>query len=260
MNGIRKLFSRMHGRIREYTAEHGFTCDGCGAELFDYPKTRLCSACEQSLEKNDGKTCPKCGRKTLADGVCLSCKQELPKFTRAITPFVYRGETAGFVNRIKTGTPVLAYYFAEKAVDEFLAKYPQTEEFLAEKGETLLVIPVPLTKERKRERGYNQAELLAEALCRRLRLKGYSAETDTEILTKRRETLQQKHMGRSERIENVAGAYHVTKRKVCRGRTILLIDDILTTGATGSECAARLLSAGADEVIFLVCAALPEQK
>ena len=260
MNGIKELFSRMHGRIREYAADHGFTCDGCGAELFDYPQTRLCSVCEQALERNDGKVCPKCGRKTISDGVCLNCKQELPKFTRAITPFVYRGETAGFINRIKTGTPVLAYYFAEKVADEFLAKYPQAEDFLLEKEETLLIVPVPLTKARKRGRGYNQAELLAEALCRRLRARDYAAEADTGILIKRRETSQQKHMGRNERVENVAGAYHVAKRKECRGRTILLIDDILTTGATGSECAARLLAAGAKEVIFLVCAAVPERK
>jgi predicted amidophosphoribosyltransferase len=62
------------------------------------------------------------------------------------------------------------------------------------------------------------------------------------------------------RMENVAGAYHVHQRKECRGRTIVLVDDIMTTGATGSECASRLQSADAAAVVLLVSAALPEQK
>ena len=62
-----------------------------------------------------------------------------------------------------------------------------------------------------------------------------------------------------ERQENVSGAYRVHKRKACRGRTILLVDDVLTTGATGGECAERLFAAGAKEVCFLVAAAVPEQ-
>jgi predicted amidophosphoribosyltransferase len=61
-------------------------------------------------------------------------------------------------------------------------------------------------------------------------------------------------------MENASGAYHVHKRAFCKGRTILLIDDIMTTGATGSECAKLLLGAGAKEVYFLVAAATPEKK
>ena len=62
-----------------------------------------------------------------------------------------------------------------------------------------------------------------------------------------------------ERIENVGGAYHVHLRKECRERVIVLVDDIMTSGATGSECAERLLNAEAKEVVFLVAAALPER-
>jgi ComF family protein len=128
-----------------------------------------------------------------------------------------------------------------------------------EEGEILLV-PVPLTESRKKERGYNQAERLAEAVEKRLREAGVSACLDAGLLEKRRETELQKEKTRKERAENVRGAYHVKKRKACREKTILLVDDILTTGATGSECARLLLSAGAKKVVFLVAAALPEQK
>lgn len=238
----------------------GFTCDACGGEVFDYPAHRLCAKCEESMRPNDGRVCGKCGRKTLAEGVCLSCKSRMPRFDQGFSPFVYRGESASFVNRIKTGNPTLAYYFAEKMAYCLIERFEEMENFKTEVGDSLMIIPIPLTKERLRARGYNQAELLADHVCTVLQEKGYCAEVCNSVLQKTRDTAQQKHMDYVSRIENVAGAYHVHERKVCRGRTIVLVDDVMTTGATGSECASRLLSAGAERVFFLVGAALPEQK
>ena len=212
------------------------------------------------MRLNDGRTCEKCGRKTVADGACLSCKSRAPRFTNGMSPFVYRGESASFVNRIKNGTPVLSYYFAEKMAECLMQRFEGVENFFGEGAGVLLCIPVPLTRVRMRERGYNQAELLAEWLCEVLSNKGYRAELRTDILEKKRDTAQQKHMDYLSRMENVAGAYHIHDRKSCRGRTVVLVDDIMTTGATGSECAARLLAAGAEKVIFLVGASMPEQK
>ena len=253
-------FERWKKRIRGWARTRGFTCDGCGKELFDYPAHRLCGQCENAMRLNDGKLCEKCGRKTLADGICLSCKSRAPRFTKGFSPFVYRGESAGFVNRIKNGTPHLAWYFAEKMADCLIERCEEIEKFSGDGEEFLLVIPVPLTKARLRERGYNQAALLAERVLEVLQGKGCHAELREDILLKQRDTAQQKHMDFVSRAENVAGAYHIAKRKDCRGRTVLLIDDILTTGATGSECASRLLSAGAERVIFLTATSLPEQK
>ncbi len=248
-----KLFAFLKNKIREYSASHGCTCDGCGREIFDYPDRRLCERCETAMQRNDKGTCEKCGRQTLAEGVCLTCKTRPPRFTRGFSPFVYRGETAGLINRVKNGEPTLALYFGENMAEYFTA-------VCAEAQTPFLVIPVPLTKARVRERGYNQAEELAAALCRALKGKGVEAELRPDILQKRRETGQQKHMGYVARMENAAGAYHVHERKACRGRTVLLVDDILTTGATGNECAERLLSAGAEKVYFLTATALPERK
>lgn len=253
-------FNRLKKRIRSFAGARGFTCDGCGKELFDYPTHRLCMGCEQSLRWNNERTCGKCGRKTLAEGVCLSCKSRAPRFDKGMSPFVYRGESASFVNRIKTSTPALALYFAEKMTDCLIERCEEVQAFLGEGEDTLLLIPVPLTKARLRERGYNQAGLLADRIAEVLEEKGYRVALCEDILYKRRDTAQQKHMDFSSRMENVAGAYHVAKRKACRGKTIVLIDDILTTGATGSECASRLLSAGARQVFFLTGASLPEQK
>lgn len=251
---------RLKKRIRTFANARGFTCDACGKELFDYPVHRLCDACEQSLRFNKERTCGKCGRKTLAEGVCLSCKTLAPRFDKGMSPFVYRGESASFVNRIKTSNPTLALYFAERMADCLIERCEELQGFLGEGEGDLLLIPVPMTKARLRERGYNQAALLAERVFEVLQEKGYRVCLREDILIKRRDTAQQKHMGFTARAENVAGAYHVADRVACRGQIIVLIDDILTTGATGSECASRLLSAGARQVFFLVGASLPEQK
>jgi predicted amidophosphoribosyltransferase len=251
---------------------NGYTCDVCGDEVFHYPIERLCPSCEEKLQRNNSNTCEKCGRKTFTEGVCLTCKASLPAFTRGFSPFVYIAHTAGYINRIKNGNRRLSCFFGEEMTKTLLRSYPKMSEFEAPRYATnvenplqtpqnsLLIVPVPTTQNTRRKRGYNQAQDLAEQVAESLQKAGYVVELDVDVLQKRKETAQQKHMHYQERIENVAGAYHVHKRSVCKGRTVVLVDDIMTTGATGDACAKRLLGAGAKEVLFLVAAALAEPK
>ena len=265
-----RFIEKMLEKMRDKAAQHGYTCDDCGAEIFNYPQTRLCEDCENAMRKNDELRCDKCGRKTLSKGVCLTCKRDMPTFTQGFTPFVYRAETAALINRMKNGTPRLAYYFAERMAECFALGYsermqayegdryePNTKNRLTDE-ESILIVPVPLTNAKKQERGYNQSAELARAVMHSLYKHGIKAELDCDVLQKRRETKQQKQSGYRARKENVEGAYHVHKRKVCQNRVIILIDDIMTTGATASECASRLFGAGAKEVYALMAAALPE--
>ncbi len=250
-----KVLTSLRQAIRRYFANHGYTCDFCGKEVFDYPKHRLCEACESSIPRNEDRVCPKCGRKTLAEGVCLTCKSYLPAFTQGFSPFVYKGKAAGLVNRLKKDQAYLGLYLGEKTAEYFLNRHETKEEDLP-----YLIVPVPLTEKRMRDRGYNQAAELAESICDTLNKRGIHAELDLELLQKVRETAQQKHMTQKERMENASGAYHVHKRKACRNRTVLLVDDVLTTGATGGECAKLLKNAGAKAVYFLTPTAVMENK
>ncbi len=249
---MKKWILGLFDRLRRWLLKRGYACDNCGAELFDYPAHRLCERCEEGLLRVKNP-CPKCGRALVSQGTCLNCKSVRPRYDKGMAPFSYKGEAARFVNRMKNGYPRLAAYLGEQMARELL----KTER---EFSSPLLLVPVPLTAKRRRERGYNQAERLAEGVREYLTERGVEVELDFGVLTKERETKLQKQMSRREREENVGGAFLVRKRKTCRGRIVVLVDDICTTGATGSECAKKLRSAGAERVYFLTAAILPENK
>ncbi len=242
-------------RLREKAADRGYTCDICGAELFDYPLHRICEECNDLLVKNDGETCPKCGRAVVSKGACLACKSHLPKFTAAISVFPYEGLAAQTVNGLKNGKRYLSWYLGE-ALAQRVASVLSLEKLQNEKW---LILPVPLTAKRQKERGYNQAEELAISLLRALQKLGAACIYDTQTLFKRRDEHMQKHLSSKERFENAEGAYHLHKRKFCKDKNILLVDDVLTTGATGNACAKLLLGAGAKCVYLCTIAATPEQ-
>ncbi len=251
---MKNIFRQFFERWRRAALRRGYACDQCGKELFDYPVHRFCAECEAGLLVPE-LPCPKCGRACRAEGICLDCKSLPPSFTKGISPFVYKGNAAMIVNRLKNGYPRLAAYFGERIGETFLARCGGEIE-----GEPLLLVAVPMTKEKKIERGYNQAERIAESVREYLTARGVEVEMDFSVLEKTKETKQQKQMSQRERAENVAGSFFVRKRKACKGKTALLVDDILTTGATGNECAKRLLGADAAKVYFLTATAVEESK
>lgn len=117
-----------------------------------------------------------------------------------------------------------------------------------------VMIPVPLGKKRLKERGYNQVALVARPLAFQLGLR-----YDPDALWKRRETRTQVGLTASQRSENVQDAYQADS-KVVKHKSVLIMDDVATTGSTISACTAALLSAGAQEVYVLTIArALPHQ-
>lgn len=240
-------FENVWQKIRELFARKGYTCDCCGVEVFDYPTHRICNECSELLIADNFARCLKCGRKTVTEGVCLACKKELPTFDVGISALSYDGMSAAMINRFKNGERYLVEFFCERMAERMKESGLLSSD--------LLIVCVPMTKEKKLTRGYNQAEELAKNLSLKLGL-----EFDSEVLEKRKETSEQKHLLRKERQENVKTAFFVHKRAFVRDKDILLIDDIMTTGATGSACARVLKNAGANKVIFLTAVSLDERK
>ena len=124
-----------------------------------------------------------------------------------------------------------------------------TDKYLDEKFDCDCVIAVPLSEKRKRKRGYNQADLIAREISRSLKLDYLD-----KVVVKIRDNEEQAKLGTLSREENVRGAYKVADRQAVEGRRVLLVDDVLTTGATASEIAGILFKAKAKSVSVLTFA------
>lgn len=205
----------------------------------------LCPTCWNAIHFIAEPRCASCGRPfgtaPSGDLLCAACLTEAPGFDAARSCFLYDEHSRGLILSFKhADRPGLARYFAPwmaRAAPEFLA--------VAD-----LLVPVPLHWRRLLHRRYNQAALLAQLLAR---ASGKAYRPD--LLRRRRHTPPQGMMGRKERAANVRSAFALGKAsRDLRGSNILLVDDVLTSGATITACAELLRSAGAARVDVLTLA------
>lgn len=154
----------------------------------------------------------------------------------------YEGALREMIHRWKYGERTyLTTFFGEKLAEVFF-RYWNSQSFD-------LILPVPLHSQRLRERGFNQALLLAKELSRRTRIP-----CSKRLLRKRFPTAPQVDLSGQEREKGVRRSFHVPNPEQIEGRSILLVDDVYTTGATVNECSKVLLRAGAEQVAVLTLA------
>lgn len=190
-----------------------------------------------------------------AEPVCAACRGDLPYtrrggekrgdfFSVCVAPLYYEGDVRESLHRYKFhGTPGYAGVYGALVADCIRERL---------RGRYDLISWVPLSRARLKERGYDQSKLLAEAAA--AALGETAAVVVVKTLEKTKNAAKQSTVGSAEkRRANIAGAYRVPNPALVAGRRVLLIDDIVTTGATLSECARTLRAAGAGEI---VCAAL----
>ncbi|MEX1061869.1 MAG: ComF family protein [Patescibacteria group bacterium] len=200
----------------------------------------LCGECAAKLRPLSSFTCLVCEKPALGGFTHSLCSG---RFTpeRTLSAFSYRGPARPLVKALK--------YKSLKRVAEVMAHL--TLEDLAEKGiffgKKAWVVPIPLSFWRQNERGFNQAEIFAQALARELKLK-----INPKLLKRVRNTPSQVSLSRGERSQNIQGAFAGTRR--IRKKDILLVDDVLTTGATVREAAKALKKKGANQVWVLTFA------
>ncbi len=199
----------------------------------------VCPDCRRELDCGDETLCPVCGGvlppEGAADGgLCGDCRDNPPPFYRAAPAAVFQGFLAETVRALKyRGRIELAGVLGWVAAEvNWPASFP--DEFD-------LLIPVPLHPSRLRSRGFNQAALIGRGLAGRGPLA-------SDLLVKTRKTRPQVELGGRDRKENVRGAFALKEPERVRGKTILLVDDVVTTGATVRECAWALKRAGAGRV------------
>ena len=182
--------------------------------------------------------------------MCGGCASDPPAFGRLRALVAYRGDREG---EDPVGRALRALKYGKRR-----ALAPTLSDLLARRfpfdGDLFDVIaPVPLHVGRLRERGFNQALLLAREPARRLRLP-----IDPSLLERVRPTPAQVGLGRRERRTNLRGAFAIGARRSCEGLRVLLVDDVSTSGATADACARTLLDAGARSVdVVAIARTLP---
>jgi ComF family protein len=204
----------------------------------------LCSGCWQDLPRHQGKVCT-CGQPLGASPPCGRCRRGLSPIARGASLGPYEGPLRSVLHALKYGEQTRA---AERLA-EALAGDPAVCSL---RSAGALLVPVPLHPRRRAERGYNQSELLARALSRRLGL-GLAP----GALVRRKDTAPQTGLSAAARRQNVSGAFAVRRRALVVDRPVILVDDVFTTGATARACALALRAAGAREVRLLTVARVP---
>jgi len=184
--------------------------------------------------------------------LCAKCMNQLPIMTETQTnhfsPFFYTEPIRSMILKLKYASNG----FIAKALAPYLAAvYLRHIQNIF--NQPPIIIPVPLHRSRQYERGYNQSTVIANELASYLNLPVVN-----NVLIRNRKTVIQKHMNAATRASNLHGAFTVDKTQVAKiqNQNILLVDDVYTTGATTSECAAVLRQHGANNVIILTIASV----
>lgn len=191
-----------------------------------------------------GETCEICGerlpglQRSAENQSCSACRESAPLFAKAAAYGAYDAELRELIHLLKYERVTPAAYVLGSMMANAIGKLPISGP--------VLVVPVPLHSSKKRQRGFNQAELIARQAMRRSILSNGKLAAD--ILARVRPTESQIGLTRPQRTGNIRGAFQVVHPSKVAGQTILLVDDVLTTGTTASECARVLKKAGAQKV------------
>ena len=209
-------------------------------------ETHLCSPCSLKIEPLKAPTCLRCARALPPYGnhrsVYSQCRSERPYYDRGFALVPYQEPIKDILHQIKFQKKLWLLKIFSNPLQDFSASEIRNYD---------LIVPVPLDSRRKRERGFNQALLIAQML-KRINQKN-TPEIRT-IIKKKKRTPPQSQLRRQERLHNLGDAFSLKEKSFARGKQILLVDDVFTTGSTINECAKILKENGADRVDFFTLA------
>ena len=215
----------------------------------------ICQDCKNKWSLIAPPYCLWCGRpfepRAKASPLCGMCLQGRYKFDYARSVVIYEGVGRETVHAFKFNRkPRLAQPIGE-LMAEAMKRFLDGDNGLLPSPWQLpsMLLPVPLHPKTQRHRGYNQAALLAEVVGQILDIP-----VETKILAQTQPMKPQATLVEKERWENVKGAFEVTKPELVRGQIVVVVDDVMTTGATLNECAKALKGAGARQVYCLTFA------
>ena len=209
-------------------------------------ETYLCVPCFQKIEPLKNPACFKCARPLPPYGnhsICSPCRSERPAYDRGFALVPYQEAVRDIFHQIKFQKKIWLLKVFRKLFHRF--------QFSVEMKNYEAIIPVPLDSRREWERGFNQALIIARMLNR---LGENNEPLIHNVLRKKKKTLPQSQLRRQERLSNLEDAFYLRKKNAVRGKRVLLVDDIFTTGSTINECAKILKAGGAERVDFFTIA------
>lgn len=216
-------------------------CISCGSA--DGVQEGVCAACRDKMERwPQQDVCAVCGRPVAGRALCLTCRQSPPAYAAARAVFLYDGPVRELIHHMKFQGE---FDLPARLFSRELALLARRLDWPVD-----AVLGVPSTPNTLRKRGYNQSELLARRTAKRLGLPFLR-----RTLRKKRGTRSQVGLGAQQRMTNLKGSILPGRNAgKLRGKRVLLIDDIFTTGSTVQTCAQALLDCGASAV-YVLCAA-----
>ncbi|NWF99104.1 MAG: ComF family protein [Nitrospirae bacterium] len=212
-------------------------CPICGNKSNSFSISPICSQCWSEIKQYNGPSCNLCALPFISEKsvICGNCLKNKPLFKQVIAFGLYDDILKEAISQFK--------FYGIRRLAKPLGNLLLTLNI----PETDAIIPVPITKKGLIRRGFNQSVLLGRAIACHKRIPLL-----TDVLFKIKETPPQVGLSASERLINLRGAF-IAKGNLSR-KSIILVDDVMTTGATVTECTKVLLKAGAKEVIVLVLA------
>ncbi len=243
MKGYRAY--KIQNFFTELFAPVEYKCLNCGKDVFD--QVGFCDECRKLLPFNNGKKCLRCGVEIDGEeNYCGNCALDKVYFDKAYSAFNYDGIIKTAILRMKFGN--LGSY--ARVLARYLVFIAQSNNLQYD-----VVCYVPMSQKSFKKRKYNQSKLLSQAFCDIL--EKYDILIDA--LEKHKETVPQERLGRKERKQNLIGSYKMAQGADVKGKRVLLIDDVKTTGATINECAKVLKHfGGATSVVALTVASRKE--
>ncbi len=241
-NTFKPIFDKFNTKVDKTLCPIDLTCNLCGKEIFD--GKFFCDKCESELPHISNNICQCCGRQTtISTTRCYSCSGGW-SVDLARSAFNYEGGAEKLIKSLKYGN--------KRYLAQVLASYLR-DVYIKNLFSPDIITYVPMTKKREKKRGFNQAQLLAEKLGELVDNRPIA------LLIKTKDTKEQKSLSAQERHDNLITCFKVIDKNLVKGKKILLVDDILTTGSTAGAISSKLKRAGAKSVYLLTVSSVQKK-
>lgn len=219
-------------------------CIVCGKEIFQ--QGYYCEECERELPLNDGPFCDHCGRRvTVGRQFCSTCKGRLTAVDKARSAYDYKEPISKLIKKAKyNGDKYVLQAFVKRMLFVYLKNNFNCDA----------IVFVPMTEKSLKKRGFNQSEILAKYMSEELEI------PLLYCLEKCKATKRQANLNREQRLKNLQDSFRVTDKKQVLDKTVLIVDDVTTTGSTAEAIALKLKRAGASSVKLLTVASVPSKE